>query len=384
MHHRFELFAGADGLERLSPAWRRLCERLPDLHFAQLWEWHRAFVDHLAPSPGEALFVAVYEGDEVSAIVPLVRRTRFAGLGCTTLELPRHEHMAQADLIVDPASTRRLKLTSLLEALEARLGSFDMLRLGPVLEDSMATRLIEATDHLCGTEPAGHSDALLARPYPALMSEVSANLRSSLNRARKRLARAGGARVVAASAPDELARAFPVFLAIEASGWKGAAGTGTAIALDARLRAFYDQLIARLGASGRCQIHTLFAGDTAIASQVGVVVGQRYYQLKIGYDERYAHLAPGNMLLEAVLQEYAGHATVRYVDLVSGADWHHSWRPIARKVLQHFVFRPSLRGRLAWAALAARQASRPARRLLAGELARGWGQLGLVRGERAG
>jgi CelD/BcsL family acetyltransferase involved in cellulose biosynthesis len=264
---------------------------------------------------------------------------------------------------------RSRPLTSLLDQLEDRAGAFDALVLSPVLEHSAASELVWAPVVMTASEPARHSDALPALPFEKLLARMSGNFRSSLSRSRKKLERLSGARVICANRPNQLEAAFTHFLKIEASGWKGASGSGTAIGLDPRLHNFYRQLVERLGPTGQCEIHLLDVGLTPVAAQLGLVFGRRYYQIKIGYDETWAHLGPGNALLEHVLKSYANHPTVKYVDLVSGADWHEHWRPDVRNLVDRFVFRPSARGRLAWATLRGKQALRPVRKLLTEKLA---------------
>ena len=149
---------------------------------------------------------------------------------------------------------------------------------------------------------------------------------------------------------------------MESSGWKGRNGTGTAIANDPRLLAFYRQLVERVGPTGQCEIHLLVAGGADVAAQFSVVAGQRCYLLKIGYDESHAQLAPGNMLLERLLKRYEGDRVVKHIDLVTDAAWHDSWKPQTRSAHRHYLFRPTTKGLLAWAALQGKQALRPVRR----------------------
>ena len=88
-----------------------------------------------------------------------------------------------------------------------------------------------------------------------------------------------------------------------------------------------------------------------LAAQFCLVVDRTYHILKIGYDERHARLAPGNMLLEAVLQRLSGDARIGRVDLISDARWHDDWNPNSYYVADYLVFNRSLRGRLLFLSL---------------------------------
>jgi CelD/BcsL family acetyltransferase involved in cellulose biosynthesis len=238
---------------------------------------------------------------------------------------------------------------------------WDVTRLGPTMEDSTASAAVRALGSraLRVTEPDGVSDALESGPYEALVDRLSKNFRGALRKARNKLGRLEGVAVAWASTPAAVEAAFPRFLEVEASGWKGTAGAGTAIALDPTLRGFYGGLARRLAEAGHGRINLMMHGERVMAGQFGIVAGDRYYLLKIGYDQSYRHEAPGNLLLERLLQTVAGDPAIRYVDLVSDAAWHQSWKPVQRQVLVHHVFQRTPLGAAAWAALRGKQLLRP-------------------------
>jgi CelD/BcsL family acetyltransferase involved in cellulose biosynthesis len=361
---RLEVFQGSAGLEALAAGWRALVHALPRPSYVQLWEWHRAFLTALAPDPEAFYAGALYEGDMVVAIVPLVfAAMQLAGVRVHGAGLPHHEHARHGDILVHPRVMARFDLAGTLAAMRRRLGRpWDVTRLGPTTEDSTATAAVGVLrpDALRVTESDGLSDALENGPYEALMDSLSKNFRGALRKARNKLNRLEGVRVEWASTPEAVAAAFPRFLEVEASGWKGKAGAGTAIALDPALRGFYGELARLLAASGHGRLNLLMHGDRVMAGQFGIVAGERYFLLKIGYDESYKHEAPGNLLLERLLQTVAGEPAIRYVDLVSDAAWHQSWKPVQRRVLVHHVFHPTPRGVPVWLALRGKQLLRPA------------------------
>src|SRR5690606_17756733 len=102
---------------------------------------------------------------------------------------------------------------------------------------------------------------------PALLDRLSKNFRGSLRKARNKLARLAGVEVRWAREPAEIYPAFERFLEVEASGWKGDGGIGTAIQLDPTLRAFYGGLMQRLAQTGRARINLMMHGDRVMAGQ---------------------------------------------------------------------------------------------------------------------
>jgi hypothetical protein len=104
----------------------------------------------------------------------------------------------------------------------------------------------------------------------------------------------------------EAARAaLPEFLALEAAGWKGEAGT--AIARLPQASAYFDSLATQFAAADALQIDTLLLDDRPLA--MGLLVesaGARHF-LKIAYDESQPRHSPGRALTIAMLQaDFAG------------------------------------------------------------------------------
>lgn len=93
---------------------------------------------------------------------------------------------------------------------------------------------------------------------------------------------------------------LPDFLALEAAGWKGEAGS--AIARIPSDRAYFQALAAEFAAADGLQIDSLLLDGAPIA--MGLLVehaGTRHF-LKIAYDERQSRLSPGRALTIAMLQ----------------------------------------------------------------------------------
>lgn len=104
---------------------------------------------------------------------------------------------------------------------------------------------------------------------------------------------------------EEARAAFPDFLALEAAGWKGQAGT--AIARLPQASAYFDSMVTLYAAADALQIETLLLDGRPLA--MGLLVesaGTRHF-LKIAYDESQARHSPGRALTIAMLQaDFAG------------------------------------------------------------------------------
>jgi CelD/BcsL family acetyltransferase involved in cellulose biosynthesis len=269
-----------------------------------------------------------------------------ARLRLRSLELPHHAHMLLADCVCSASNGGRGVLAALVRHLrQQRSLAWDVLYLPHLLQDSCALRALrDERPALVLETPQTRCDYLRCVPFEELAETLSKNFRGSLRKARNKLTRLTGLEYVCATRGPELDAALAEFLDVEASGWKGTAGTGSAIKLDERVSGFYRALAASFGQSGGCEINLLKAEGKCIAGQFCLVTGDTLYILKIGYDEAYAHVAPGNMLLEHTMRRCAEAGVIKYVNLVTDAAWHASWKPESLAVSDVSVFNPTAAG----------------------------------------
>jgi hypothetical protein len=115
-----------------------------------------------------------------------------------------------------------------------------------------------------------------------------------LRQKRKALERLGSLKLEVASEPEHLQDAVDTFCALEAAGWKGAAGT--ALARDPDGLAYVAGLMAVLEAEGNAFALTLRLDDRAIASSLFVKSGGDVVFWKTAYDESLAKYSPGVVL----------------------------------------------------------------------------------------
>lgn len=176
---------------------------------------------------------------------------------------------------------------------------------------------------------ARHARALLA---PAardnyLERAIGTKKRGELRRQRRRLGDSG---VVMSSSIGEaaaMAHALDDFLAIEASGWKGRAGT--AARSDADVRKFMQAAVIALAGEGKARIDRLFVDARAIAAIVMLKSGATVWGWKIAYDESFARFSPGVQVLVDVTERLLEDATVARADSCATPDHpmiDHIWR----------------------------------------------------------
>ncbi|MGL4261043.1 MAG: GNAT family N-acetyltransferase [Afipia sp.] len=133
-----------------------------------------------------------------------------------------------------------------------------------------------------------------------------------LRRQRNRLAEHGEVIFTIATAPSEIKRDLAIFLNLEASGWK--AKRGTALAQHDGDAAFVRRAVYDAAARGNCEIVTLHAGETPVASAIVLRHLDRAFYFKLGVDENFARCSPGVQLTLELTRHMCADDTIAMVD----------------------------------------------------------------------
>jgi hypothetical protein len=121
-----------------------------------------------------------------------------------------------------------------------------------------------------------------------------------------------------ASAPQPVASALEDFLVLEASGWKGMAGS--AAANDPAVRRFVETAVTSLAAQGQARIDRMQLGERAIAASITLTSGDTGWFWKIAYNEGVARFSPGVQLVHEITPALASQPGPARVDSCATAD----------------------------------------------------------------
>ena len=116
---------------------------------------------------------------------------------------------------------------------------------------------------------------------------------------------------MALSVTDGEPAAVEAFLALEASGWKGEAGTAMRSAAHAE---FFRETCAGFAAAGRLQLVALTGGDRSLAMQCNLRAGDGVFCFKLGVDEEFARYSPGVQLQVDNVHLFHGDETLQWAD----------------------------------------------------------------------
>ncbi len=320
-------YAGYDGLCAVRESWAAILGNIRRPRFFQEWEWYRAYLLHLEPEPERVCFALLTDSTTPRAIVPLQSMSvSYHGVTSKLWRLPEHAHMPLADVIAADGVTGRELVTALLAGMQSGRVRWDRVQFTG-FDDGSCLKCPDIADGSPVYRDVMKTCEQLTcnLPWESFAKRLSANFRSNLNKARHKLERAGGATYEVTNDPARVRASYPEFLRVEASGWKGTAGT--AVALDPRLIGFYQSLIDGFALSRRVYINVMRFKDRVVASQFCLSDSDTLYVLKQGYDESLAAFAPGNALLQQVIHWCFSHQTLRKINQVGSPHWFRDWKP---------------------------------------------------------
>jgi CelD/BcsL family acetyltransferase involved in cellulose biosynthesis len=309
------------------------------------FEWARSFWEAFGTG-AQLRIVVVRERAEVVAIAPLMLvEERVCGVRLRLLCSLANDHTPRYGFIVPGA--REDAYAAIWGELAGRRAEWDALRLIQLAAGSRTleriARAAQADGFLVGLWPSSVSPFVVPRgSFEGYLAALPRQHRGNLRTRLRRLAELGPvAREVVASGP--LGPALDEGLAIEASSWKGPAGT--AILGSAETRAFYAALAARAAERGWLRLEFLSVAGRRIAFDYSLRYARRHFLLKTAYDPAFARYSPYNLLCAQNLAECFEQRLLEFDFLGDAADWKERWARESRAHYWLFVLpeRPLMR-----------------------------------------
>jgi CelD/BcsL family acetyltransferase involved in cellulose biosynthesis len=308
--------------------WRELSEGTCEPNGYYLPGWELA-VNAFAQRRTGASALAAWNGDRLIGLMPVVSMWRAYKIPLPAL-VSAHPYGTLCTPPLDGAMATEAVAQLLREARAAGAHALilrDMPLDGAVMNvfgdvlrrDGMQPRVLQWNLRAC-LDATRDADELL---HEAL----SAKKLKELRRQRHRLAGHGAVQFEVARSPDQVAAAVENFLALEASGWKGA--RGTALVQNSGDASFVRHATAALAATGQCEIVTLRAGELPVAAGIVLRHQDRAFFFKIGVDERFAKFSPGVQLTLDLTRHLCADPAITSADSTASPD-HPMINPIWR------------------------------------------------------
>lgn len=177
---------------------------------------------------------------------------------------------------------------------------------------------------------------------------VDGKILRDLRRRRRKLEEEGALTLEIADGRTRLDDLLAEGFRLEASGWKGEAGT--AIESDPATRRFYADVAGWAAPRGSLRLAFLRLDGKPLAFQYGLVDRSAYYFLKGGYDTDYRRFAPGRLLVQDMLRYAFDVGLSRFEFLGTAESWKLEWTDERHDRQRIDAFARSLVGMAAWAA----------------------------------
>lgn len=155
---------------------------------------------------------------------------------------------------------------------------------------------------------------------------LSGKKRKELRRQHNRLSEEGELQLERQTGCEGVEQWIAGFLALEAAGWKGKAGS--AMASDARTARLFAEALSRAAARGRLERLSLSLDGRPIALLANFITPPGAFSYKTAFDERYARFSPG-VLLQRENLALLDRRDIDWCDSCAAADHpmiDHIWR----------------------------------------------------------
>ena len=301
----------------LAAAWDGLAGEASEPNpFAERWCLQSAL--HLLDPERQARLVMV-QGDcdgPLIGVMPLAFAARYGPLPLRHVEGWAHpNHFHGAPLV--RAGFESLFWSILLGWCDAAPWARTLLHIPRLTEDALLHRALSEAARLRGGDAVvvhREERALLESglsPAAAWDAAVRAKKRKELRRQANRLAEEGVVQFRRWHADEAPGPWIDAFLALEARGWKGRAGS--ALASHSDTEAWFRAIVPAAAAAGRLDMRALDLDGRPLAMLVNFLCPPGGFSFKTAFDEDYARFSPGVLLQQANL-DLLGDPRIMWVD----------------------------------------------------------------------
>lgn len=190
---------------------------------------------------------------------------------------------------------------------------------------------------------AGHPWLELDDTWLEPESHLNAGRRSDLRRAQRNAAKLGTVsceiHIPTIETLEPLLR--DAFL-VESAGWKGR--LGSALAIDPSVGAFYMHFSRAACRLGILRIGILRIGGRAAAMQLAVEQEGCFWLFKMGFDESFARMSPGILLMTESLRSARQRGCHRFEMMGKTEAWNQIWTPQIHDAVSLVLCAPTMRG----------------------------------------
>jgi CelD/BcsL family acetyltransferase involved in cellulose biosynthesis len=264
--------------------------------------------------------VAVWQDGTLAALFPMWLQRRFRGLPVPALRSYRHRNMLACTPLLRAKHLAK-SLAALLDEAPAPVMEFDWTPTGGLFYGALAEAM--SSRGLPWLVTDAYERALLLRERDP-RERYNSNTRNNLRRCQSRLEAIGKVAPARLSPGDDLEAWTQEFMRLEASGWKGRAGTALRCREDDRrfVAAVFPEAFRR----GRLLLTGLDLGGRALARHVIFTAGEGAWSFKLAYDEAHEKCSPGLLGEVDNVRQFLETPGLRWLDSNTARESPGYWR----------------------------------------------------------
>jgi CelD/BcsL family acetyltransferase involved in cellulose biosynthesis len=290
--------------------------------------------------------VAVWENGTLAALFPMQLVRTYRGLPLRTLRSWRHRNMLLCTPLIRAKSAAKC-IAALLQGGLAPVVEFEWIPAGGPFYGALAEAASDGAMPWLVTD--AYARALLVRDRDP-RARFNSNMKNNLRRSEARLGAHGKLNPVRLTPSDDVMAWTEEFMRLEASGWKGRAGTALACREDDRR--FVTEIFPGAFRRGRLMITGLDLDGRPLARHCMLMAGDGSFTFKIAYDETYANCSPGILAEVDNVRQFMESPGPRWIDSNTAREsenYGRVWKE--RRTIQRITIGAGAAGRLAIAAL---------------------------------
>lgn len=166
---------------------------------------------------------------------------------------------------------------------------------------------------------------------------ISASKRSALRRAQRRAKEFGNVTMdVLSPGPDEVRRLLDEIYDVEHASWKSR--TNTSIRANPQMEKFFTSYAKKIAADGSLRLSLMKIDGKTVAGQIGIEYAERFWVLKVGYDERFSHCSPGILLMHHTVQYAFERGLKSFEFLGRDEQWIRMWTDKAHQYFSYWQY----------------------------------------------
>lgn len=288
--------------------------------------------------------------DRLTGVLPVfLERPRSVPWKFVTARVPFTWHTTTVSDLLAANGEEREVVLMLLDGLRQAVPGFFRLTLERAPVDSPILRCFDRpNDRFCVIKQFNLNAAYLPiiGDYETYLGSLHKKFRTNVQRWQRKINQLAEVEYVTVFGSQSMEEHLKDFTEMEASGWKGRAGSAIQASLE--VLEFYRRMTSRMAERGWLQWHFLRAEGKTIAGQLATQIGRSLVLLKIAFREEYSSYAPGNVLLARTIEQTFESGDVDEINCLTDFPWTQNWnmhlRPHYKIDVYPKAFTPMLLG----------------------------------------